>query len=90
MVEEDLVDEGEDVARAVSRASAVEAVRECIDGLESDDEKQAIVLYYLGGKVYREIGEILGKSTSMARKRVQAAQVKVKRCLEGKGVEPHL
>lgn len=90
VAEEDLVDEGEDVARTVARASSVEAVRDCIDALENEDEKQAIVLYYLGGKVYREIGEILGKSTSMARKRVQAAQVKVKRCLEGKGVEPHL
>lgn len=84
--EEVLVDEKADVEETVARASAVEAVRACINELENQDEKQAIILYHLGGKVYREIGEILGKSTSMARNRVKAAQEKVKRCLERKGV----
>jgi DNA-directed RNA polymerase specialized sigma24 family protein len=69
------------------RASVVQAVRDCIQELDHPDEKQAIVLYYLGDKVYREIGDVLGKSTSMARNRVKAAQDKVPRCLERKGID---
>ena len=86
--EEELVDERANVEDSVLRTLAIEAVRDCIDELGNPDEKQAIVLYYLGGKVYREIGQILGKSTSMARNRVKAAQEKVRRCLERKGVVP--
>ena len=63
----------------------VQSVRACIDELDGN-EKQAIVLYYMGGKVYREIGQVLGRSTSMARNWVKSAQTKVKRCLEGKGI----
>ncbi len=75
------------VEEALINASVIEAVRECIDELQNDQEKHAIVLYYMAEKVYREIGEILGKSTSMAKNRVRSAQDKVKRCLERKGVD---
>lgn len=81
-----LADQNENVERSVIRISVIEAVRDCINELENEDEKQAIVLYHLGAKVYREIGEILAKSTSMARNLVKSAQDKVKRCLERKGV----
>jgi RNA polymerase sigma-70 factor (ECF subfamily) len=81
-----LVDPNANVERSVIETSDMEAVRDCINELENTDEKQAIVLYYLGSKVYREIGEIIGKSTSMARNRVKSAQDKVRRCLERKGV----
>jgi RNA polymerase sigma-70 factor (ECF subfamily) len=67
-------------------ASLVQAVRDCIQRLDSADERQAVLLYYLGGKVYRQIGEVLGESTSMARNRVKAGQEKVRRCLEDKGI----
>jgi RNA polymerase sigma-70 factor (ECF subfamily) len=83
-----LVDPRENVKDSVLRALAIEAVRNCIDELGNPDEKQAIVLYYLGGKVYREIGQVLGKSTSMARNRVKAAREKVRRCLERRGITP--
>jgi len=83
--EDALIDQEENVGRTVERAAETEAVRDCISELENEDEKQAIKLYYLTSKVYREIGEILGKSTSMARNRVKSAQDKVKRCLERKG-----
>ena len=84
--EDTIADQDENVESSVIRTSVIEAVRDCVNGLDNADEKQAIALYYLGGKVYREIGEMLGKSTSMARNRVQSAQDKVKRCLERKGV----
>jgi RNA polymerase sigma-70 factor (ECF subfamily) len=84
--EEAIADPGENVESAVMRASVIDAVRDCINELQNEDERQALVLYYLGGKVYREIGQTLGKSTSMARNRVQAARDKVKRCLERKGI----
>jgi RNA polymerase sigma-70 factor (ECF subfamily) len=84
--EDVLVDERQDVESLAARAEAIEAVRDCVDRLEHRDEKQAILLYYLSGMAYREIGEVLGKSTSMARNRVQAAREKVKQCLENKGI----
>jgi RNA polymerase sigma-70 factor (ECF subfamily) len=87
VVKDTLVDQGADLASTVMRASVVQAVRDCIQELDHPDEKQAIVLYYLGDKVYREIGDVLGKSTSMARNRVKAAQDKVRRCLERKGID---
>jgi RNA polymerase sigma-70 factor (ECF subfamily) len=68
-------------------AALVQAVRDCIQRLHSSDERQAVLLYYLGGKVYREIGEVLGESTSMARNRVKAGQEKIKHCLEDKGID---
>jgi RNA polymerase sigma-70 factor (ECF subfamily) len=85
--EQVMVDESADVETKVARASATKAVRDCIAALENKDERQALILYYLSGKVYREIGEILGKSTSMARNRVKAAQEKVKHCLERHGID---
>ena len=39
-------------------------------------------------RLFREIGELFGKSTSMAQKLVHAAREKVRRCLERKGMEP--
>jgi RNA polymerase sigma-70 factor (ECF subfamily) len=86
LAEDAIVHQGESVESAVISSSIMEAVRDCIDELEQQDEKQAILLYYLGDKVYREIGEMLGKSTSMARNYIKSAQEKVKRCLEGKGI----
>lgn len=78
-------DDRENVERSLTRASEIEAVRDCINKLNHKEEREAIVLYYLVGKVYREIGEMLKKSTSMAKNYVSAAQEKVKRCLERKG-----
>jgi RNA polymerase sigma-70 factor (ECF subfamily) len=85
-LEDTLIDTRQNVESSVMRSAVIEAVRDCINGLENEGEKQAIVLYYLGGKVYREIGEVLGKSTSMARNYIKSAQEKVKRCLESKGI----
>jgi RNA polymerase sigma-70 factor (ECF subfamily) len=85
--EETIVDQSESVESSVARAFVMEAVRDCINELENKDERQALLLYYLESKVYREIGEILGKSTSMARNWIKSAQGKVKRCLERKGVD---
>ena len=79
---------GDSVEETVIKASTLEAIRDCIQQLKNEDEKQAFLFYYLGGKVYREIAEILGKSLSTARNRVQAAQLKVKHCLERKGIQP--
>lgn len=85
--EEILVDERQDVESLAAKADVIDAVRDCIDRLEHRDEKQAILLYHLSGMVYREIGDVLGRSTSMARNRVKAAQEKVKGCLESKGID---
>jgi RNA polymerase sigma-70 factor (ECF subfamily) len=85
--EDVLIDERQDVETLASRSAIVEAIRDCVDQLDQRDEKHAFLLYHLSGMVYREIGTVLGKSTSMARNRVKAAQEKVKRCLERKGID---
>jgi len=86
-LEDTIVDERVDVEGNVVRASVIEAVRECIKELKDEEERDAVVLYYIEGKVYREIGEILGVSTSHARNQVKSAQEKIKRCLEQKGID---
>jgi RNA polymerase sigma factor (sigma-70 family) len=82
-----LVDQGQHTEESMLQAAAIQAVRECITALQNDKERQAILLYYLGSKVYREIGEVLGESLSMARNRVKAAQDKVRHCLQRKGID---
>jgi RNA polymerase sigma-70 factor (ECF subfamily) len=84
--EDTIVDPNQDVENSMIENSVVGAIRDCINELESQEERQALLLYYLGGKVYREIGEMLGKSTSMARNWIKSAQEKVKRCLERQGI----
>ncbi len=84
-LQDTLPDGQENVEQRLARESEVDAVRDCISRIQSDDEQKALLLYYMGEKVFREIGEILGKSTSMAKNYVTAAQEKVKRCLERKG-----
>jgi RNA polymerase sigma factor (sigma-70 family) len=76
----------ESTEQTVVRASVMKAVRECIDRLKNEQERIALLLYYMGEKVYSEIAEVIGKSTSMARNRVNSAEEKVRRCLEGKGI----
>ncbi len=65
-----------------------QALRECLAELKKAEEREALLLYYLGGKLFREIAELFDKSTSMAQKLVHAAREKVRACLERKGVEP--
>jgi RNA polymerase sigma-70 factor (ECF subfamily) len=82
-----LVDERQDIEGDVVWASVLDALRACIEALADESERQALLLYYLGGKVYREIGQILGKSTSTAKNRIQSAQRQLKRCLQANGID---
>ena len=79
-----LIDET-DTEESLIRASVFQAVRDCIGELKKFEHRQAIVLYYMLGKVYREISIISGKSISMVKKRIETAKKKVKECLERKG-----
>ena len=85
-----LVDSIEDTSRSVEDSLYItkifRTINECIGKLEKDQEKQAVVLYYISGKVYREIGQITGKSISMVKKRIDSAQKKLRRCLESRGI----
>jgi len=82
-----LVDERQDTERDVAWQSVVDALRACIEALADESERQALLLYYLGGKVYREIGQMLGKSTSTAKNRIRSAQQQLKHCLEASGID---
>lgn len=75
-----------DESQNIDKASTALAVRECIGKLKKDIEKQAIVMYYIFGKNYEEIGAVLRKSISAVRKFVISAAEKVKTCLEAKGI----
>jgi RNA polymerase sigma-70 factor (ECF subfamily) len=87
VISEDMLqDQGPGPEDQYVKNATAKAVRDCIDELQHPQERQAIVLYYLYDRVYREIAEMLGESTSMARNRIKAAQAKVRDCLEGKGV----
>ena len=80
-LEETLPGQADPVECQTEENALQQAIRDCIQALENPEERQAILLYYLAGKVYREIAEILGKSLSTAKNRVQSAQDKVKDCL---------
>jgi len=75
----------EDIETQIIETALHKAIKDCIQALEHEEERDAILLYYLAGKVYREIAEILGKSLSTAKNRVMSAQEKVKVCLADKG-----
>jgi RNA polymerase sigma factor (sigma-70 family) len=77
---------GGDIETIVDDFASVAALRDCIRQLSDIEERQALILYYLEEKVYREIAEILGKSINTAKNRVLNAREKVKRCLEGVGI----
>jgi RNA polymerase sigma-70 factor (ECF subfamily) len=80
-------DDPEQVEESMDRDLVSKAVQECIDELANEQEKQALVLYYLVGAVYREIGETVGRSISMVKKRIESAKTKIKICLERKGID---
>lgn len=80
------VDPSPSTEQSMISASVIQAVRDCIAELQNVRERQAVLLYYLGDKVYREIAEVLSESLSMARNHVKAGQGKVRRCLERKGI----
>jgi len=84
---EAIADRRGDAEESAATRGVAETVRTCIGELESEDERQALVLYYLGGKVYREVAAIIGRSTSMAQKLVGLARERMKRCLARRGVE---
>lgn len=81
-----LADPRADSEASLMAASVTEAVRGCLGEIRSPEAPQALVLYYLAGKILREIGEVLGKSTSSVRNYVEAARQQVKECLERKGI----
>lgn len=85
-LEDVLADPGEGVEDSVIQDATIQAIRHCIARLANENERQALLLYYMAGKVYREIGEIMNRSTSMARNWVKLAQGKVKACLEGMSI----
>jgi RNA polymerase sigma-70 factor (ECF subfamily) len=85
-LEETLSTLDEDIESQIIETALHQAIKDCIQALENEEEREAILLYYLTGKVYREIAEILGKSLSTAKNRVLSAREKVKACLAGKGL----
>ncbi len=82
-----LCDAGQAVEFAYVKSRIFVCLNDCIARLDKDEDKQCLILYYLTGKVYHEIGDIFGKSISMIRKRIFAAREKVRFCLQRKGFD---
>ena len=81
-----LADPDQDVEDVSDRMMITQAVQECIEVLDDQEERLAFLMYFLGGKVYREIAEVLSCSLSTAKNRVHHARGKLRRCLEGLGM----
>ncbi|MBC8478193.1 MAG: RNA polymerase sigma factor [Candidatus Delongbacteria bacterium] len=77
----------DDVEGTVIQAALDAAITDCLKRLDSREEREAILHYYLGGKVLREIADFIDSSLSTARNRITAAKEKLRRCLEAKGYE---
>jgi RNA polymerase sigma factor (sigma-70 family) len=84
---EKLLDSHENTELIVIENTLQQAINDCIAELEQAEERQALLLYYFSGKVYREIAYVIGKSLSTAKNRVNQAQKKIKRCLSEMGFE---
>lgn len=84
--EESLKDNTKSVEEEYEEEKSIKAVNDCIEKLNQDSEKQALILYYLNEKVYREISSIMKRSISMVRNLIKSAEQKVKECLEAKGI----
>jgi len=83
---EDILEHPDDsIEKQVFDAELFSAISECIQNIKDAEEKQAILLYFLENKVFREIADIIGRSLSTAKNRVGSAQVQVKECLQEKG-----
>jgi len=80
----------EDKSQQVEDSSLIIAVRECIGELKKEVERQALVLYHIFGKNYKEISDVFQKSITAVRKYVISAGEKVRKCLERKGIDAFL
>lgn len=86
-LEEERIDRNPGVEEKAIQNDLIAAVRECLKGLDKPEEREALVLYYLEDKLFREIASIFERSVSLAQKWVAAGREKMKRCLEKKGVD---
>ncbi|KQC06443.1 MAG: hypothetical protein APR54_01655 [Candidatus Cloacimonas sp. SDB] len=84
--EDSLADESKSVEEKYTEDKLHKAITECMNGLTNLSEKQALILYYLNEKVYREIAGVMKRSISMVRNLIKTAELKVKECLEAKGI----
>lgn len=85
-----LKDTLEDKSQHVEESFLILAVRECIGELKKEVERQALVLYHIFGKNYKEMSDVFQKSVTAVRKYVIAAGEKVRKCLERKGIDAFL
>ncbi|MBN1327292.1 MAG: RNA polymerase sigma factor [Candidatus Cloacimonetes bacterium] len=82
-----LVDHANNPEEELYQQKKLSAVNECLENLDNIEEKQAVLLYFISGKVFREIGQIINKSTRTAKNKVDSAIAKIRICLKDKGYE---
>jgi RNA polymerase sigma-70 factor (ECF subfamily) len=80
-----LASEGPSPEEELEKTGLQQAVGDCLEELRKEEEKQALFLYYFMDRVYREIGQVFGKSVSMVKKHINSALIQLKHCLERKG-----
>jgi RNA polymerase sigma-70 factor (ECF subfamily) len=86
VTEETLIDPAKSIEQEFAEEQEIRELNECIERIDKDQEKQALLLYYINEKVYREIASIMKRSISMVRNLIKAAEEKVKECMEAKGL----
>jgi len=84
--EDMLEDKGKSIEDKFAEEKVEKAVNDCIARLKNFSEQQALILYYLNDKVYREISGVMKRSISMVRNLIKSAEGKVKNCLEAQGI----
>jgi RNA polymerase sigma-70 factor (ECF subfamily) len=83
---EDILEHPDDaIEKQIFDAEIYSAISECIQNITDEEAKQAILLYYLENKVFREIADTIDRSLSTAKNRLGSAQAQVKDCLNEKG-----
>ncbi len=85
VTEETLADPGKSIEQEYDDEQEVKELNDCIEKLPKEQEKQALLLYYINEKVYREIADIMKRSISLVRNLIKAAEQNVKECMEMKG-----
>lgn len=63
----------------------LEMLEHCLDKLK-EEERIAIRLNYIEGFVYKDIADIIGKSISTVKNRIEAGLKNLKTCLEKNGI----
>lgn len=83
----DVADEPRDLAERVDATTVAEALSACLRAL-SAESRMAVLLRFQEGMTYEDMGRMCREKSTTLQARVTRALPLLRRCLEGKGIEP--